>query len=449
MLTIISRPAMTRTRAMPALFTGAALINAAVTTASPVATIAAADRLGTGWGGLPNMAAIAGTGLGAALVTVVMSRQGRRAGLVLGYLAATVGAALAAFAVARDDIAGLGLGMLFLGLGNAGAGLSRYVAAELYPPQRHGFAISMLTWAGTVGAVGGPLLLGPTAAAAAAVGCAALLGPFLFAALAAGLAAIAAAGAPDALPHKRSQVKLRPLLAMPAVRSAFAVMATAQLVMVAVMTAAPLDMHLHGHTLSAVGAVLAAHTLGMFALSPLTGRLVDHLGTRSVMLSGLLTLTIAAALVAAGTHTALRAAALFLLGYGWNLCFIAGSTRLARNLPQAQRAQVEGAVDSGVWTVAAAAGLASTTVLAIGGYLALVGLAVTATLLPALLLKTERQGGAEDEPAPPRHRTARPRPYGDNRGEQAAGNLDVDRPFVAGIRRDDGRPKPATQPPGS
>jgi MFS family permease len=409
---------------MPALFTGTALINAAMATASAVATIVAADRLGAGWGGLPNVAAVAGTGLGALGLTLVMSRRGRRAGLVLGYLAATAGAALAALAVTRDDIAVLSLGMLLLGLGNAGAALSRYVAAELYPPHRQGFAIGMLTWAGTVGAVGGPLLLGPAALVATTLGGTAMLGPFLFAALAAGLAVLAAQGAPgavpqaapgavpqaapgavpqaapmdtgplgapDAGPHRR--FPLRHLLATPAVRSAFAVMATAQLVMVAIMTAAPLDMHLHGHELSAVGAVLSAHTLGMFALSPLTGRLVDRFGTRRVMLGGLFTLATAAILTASGTHAAPRAAALFLLGYGWNLCFIAGSARLARDLPDTHRVQVEGAVDSGVWTIAAAAGLASTAILAAGGYPALSGVAVAAIAVPAVLLLKRPMNG--------------------------------------------------------
>ena len=401
MQTIAAGAAKGRTRAMLALFIGTALSNAAMATASAVATIAAAEQLGTAWGGLPNMAGIAGTGFGALVLTVVMSRRGRRAGLVVGYLAATAGAAAAAYAVAHDDIAGLSVGMVLLGIGNAGAGLSRYAAAELYSPHRHGFAVGMLTWAGTVGAVGGSLLLGLMGAAATVIGGEALLGPFLFGTLAAGLAALAAVGAPTTTPAEHSPIRLRPLLARPDARSAFTVMATAQLVMVAVMTAAPLEMHMHGHTLVAVGTVLSAHMLGMFAPSPLTGRLVDRLGTRPVMLAGLFTLAVAAILTAAGTHTAPRAAALFLLGFGWNLCFIAGSVRLARNVARASRMQLEGAVESGVWAIAATAGLASTPVLTAGGYSALAGLAVTAIVIAALLLKTGSR--SRDHRSRPRH----------------------------------------------
>src|SRR5262249_59206925 len=73
-------------------------------------------------------------------------------------------------------------------------------------------------------------------------------------------------------------------------RTAAATMITAQLVMVAVMTAAPLSMHMHGADLGAVGAMLSAHTFGMFALAPLSGWLVDRFGARVVMAAGLATL---------------------------------------------------------------------------------------------------------------------------------------------------------------
>src|SRR5690606_39450953 len=66
-----------------------------------------------------------------------------------------------------------------------------------------------------------------------------------------------------------------------------AVMVTAQLVMVAVMTMTPVHMKEHGHTLTATGAVISAHIAGMYLPSPVTGRLVDALGARLVaMLAG-------------------------------------------------------------------------------------------------------------------------------------------------------------------
>jgi MFS family permease len=168
-------------------------------------------------------------------------------------------------------------------------------------------------------------------------------------------------------------------------------MATAQVVMVAVMTAAPLDMHMHGEGLGAVGMMLSAHTFGMFAFSPVTGWLLDRAGARAVMFGGLCTLVVATVLAATTPEgdALLRTAALFLLGYGWNLCFVGGSGRLARDLPAAARPGVEGAVDAAVWSIAAAASLASTLILAAGGYATLAWTACALIVVPAaLILKT-------------------------------------------------------------
>jgi MFS family permease len=139
-----------------------------------------------------------------------------------------------------------------------------------------------------------------------------------------------------------------------------------------------------------VGMTLSAHTLGMFALSPLTGRLLDSVGARVVMLAGLFTLVIAAVLTATVSESGVlpRAVALFLLGYGWNLCFVGGSGRLARDLPAGRRANVEGAVDAAVWSIAAVASLASTPALSAGGYAALAWAAGALAVLPALRLVT-------------------------------------------------------------
>ena len=372
---------------MPALFAGAAMMNAAMAAASAVSTLAAADELGPAWGAVPNTAGIVGTGIGAVALTRVMNRWGRRTGLVLGYVAAAAGAAIAATGVAAGHLGDLTFGMLLLGIGNAGAQLSRYAAAELYPAGRRGSAIGVVIWAGTIGAVGGPLLLAPSSRVVVGLGGAAFVGPFVFASLAAVVAVVAATGMPAGTARAGgSRLPLRALLGTHATRSALAVMATAQVVMVAVMTAAPVDMHLHGHGLGAVGTVLSAHTLGMFALSPLTGRLLDRFGSPPVMLGGLLTLAVAAGLAATMSQPSSRMVALFLLGYAWNLCFIGGSGRLASELPASERAHVEGTVDAAIWTIAAVGSLSSTVILSAGGYPVLAAAAGALTVIPAILL---------------------------------------------------------------
>ncbi len=389
------RPAAARTRPMAGLFAGAALMSAAMATASTVSTIMVADRLGTGWGGIANTAGVAGTGIGALLLTRLAARRGRAASLASGYLAATVGGAVAAVAVAAGDVAGLVVGMLLLGLGNAAAQLSRYAAADLHPADRRGRALGVIVWAGTLGAVGGPLLLAPAETLAQRLGWPGLTGPYAFALAATALAATAATWtAPRWVPGEPAPTPARGLLRAPSARGALAVMTTGQVVMVAVMTAAPLDMHRHGHGLGPIGLALSAHTLGMFALSPLTGRLVDRLGSGPVMVTGLVALVAACAAAASAPqdHAAARAAALFLLGYAWNLCFVGGSGALARDLPAGDRVRVEGTVDAAVWGAAAVASLGSTAVLAAGGYGLLAAGSGLLVLLPVVVLLGGRVG---------------------------------------------------------
>jgi MFS family permease len=401
------RTAPPRARALLALFAGAAAMNAAIATGSVVSTIAVADLLGTGWAGLPNTAAILATGAGALLLTRLMAASGRRTGLLAGYLVAAAGAVLATVALAgaatsRPLVVVLVVGgMLLVGLGNSAAQLSRYAAAELFPPERRGFAIGVVVWSGTVGAVGGPLLLRPAEDAARAAGWAAPAGPFAFVAVAAAVAGLAAAtlpaGArrePGAAPFGRGPAPLTAVLAAPAARTAFAVMATAQVVMVLVMTAVPLAMHHHGHGIGLVGVVLSAHTLGMFVLSPVTGRLLDLAGTRPVTLAGLALLVAGAVPVALVDSSRLTGIAVFGLGVGWNLCFVGGSAVLSREVPAADRAAVEGAVDAGVWTLAAAGSMAATGLLAAGGLGATALVAATLGALPAAALVTRPRAAA-------------------------------------------------------
>ncbi|MGW5646843.1 MFS transporter [Saccharopolyspora sp. NPDC003752] len=381
-----------RGRATRALCAGTVVMNAAMGIASAVSTIVAGAQLGTTWAAVPNTAGVIGTGLGALLLSRGMNRWGRRAGLLLGYGLAAAGGLAAALAAFHRDAVGLCVGLLLLGIGNAGAQLSRYAAAEMYPSHRRGQAIGVVVWAATLGAVGGPLLIAPTAALGGPLGWPGPVCAFLAAATCCALGVVAGFGAPAGAGVRDGVPGVRPgrLLRVPAARSALLVMASAQVVMVGIMTAAPLDMHHHGAGLGMVGAVLSAHTLGMFVLSPVTGRLVDRFGARPVMASGLAVLVLSSAVAAFGEGDPLRMVALFLLGYGWNLCFVGGSGQITRQLPAADRMQIEGAVDAAVWGAAAVASLASTAILAAGGFAALGVVGGVLAVLPLALLVRRR-----------------------------------------------------------
>jgi MFS family permease len=178
-------------------------------------------------------------------------------------------------------------------------------------------------------------------------------------------------------------------------RTALVALVTSQLVMTLIMTMTPYQLHAEGHGLETVGLVISAHTFGMFALSPLSGRLTDRFGANGMVFAGFSVLAAAGLLAAAIPEGgAALSIPLFLLGVGWNLAFVAGSSLLASEAPLGDRARLQGASDALVWATAAAASFVSGFVVltASYGFLAVAGagLAVALALVIALDTRSSR-----------------------------------------------------------
>jgi MFS family permease len=71
-----------------------------------------------------------------------------------------------------------------------------------------------------------------------------------------------------------------------------------------------------------------AHALGMFGLSIVNGALLDRIGRKAAIGAGAALLIAGSLLAPVSLMTAWLALALFLVGLGWNLCYIAGSSPL-------------------------------------------------------------------------------------------------------------------------
>jgi MFS family permease len=126
----------------------------------------------------------------------------------------------------------------------------------------------------------------------------------------------------------------------------------------------------HGHGLGATGLVIGLHVAAMFLPSPVTGRLADRYGSRPVAVGGGVALLGAGLLAAtAPVHSVgLLALALVLLGLGWNLGLLAGTTLVAGAVPLAGRARVQGRLDVAVALAGATGGLSSGFVVAGTGF---------------------------------------------------------------------------------
>ena len=404
-----------RRRTVWALVAGVALGSTGHIAAVTVATIAAKDIAGSSaWTGAPGAAVVLGAAVGAVALSQSMVRRGRRFGLVTGYALGVVGAFIGTAAVVLASLPLLLIGTFLIGFGNASNQLSRYAAADLVPPARHASAIGTVVWGATIGAVIGPNLAAPAGVIAEGLGLPVLSGAYLVPVVFVGAAALIsflllrpdpyalAYSSPSDLDgsDRSVSVSLASVLARPNVPVAIVALIAVQFVMVLIMTMTPLHMADHGHDLAAVGLVISGHTFGMFGLSPLSGRLSDRYGRVPVILAGLATVATAALLAAIAPPTGgvVLFLALFLLGYGWNLGYVAGSALLTSGLSLAERTRIQGLTDGLIWSSAAAASLGSGVVLAFASFAALGLLGAALVVVPFMIVLARRSAVAAARP---------------------------------------------------
>ncbi|GAA1744563.1 Major Facilitator Superfamily protein [Dietzia kunjamensis subsp. schimae] len=406
-----------------------------------VGALLAEDLLGgPGLSGLPSALFTGGSALAAIAVGKLSQARGRRPGLAAGFAVGALGAVGIVAATALESLPLLFLSFVIYGSGTATNLQARYAGADLATDATRARSLSYVLLGTTAGAVAGPNLVGPTGVVAEALGLAPLAGPFLLAAAAYGGAALvislllrpdpllearrmeiaaaeaaltsssssstpspssspspaaeAAAPAADSERHAVAPVPTRIWTAD--VITGVVVMALTQFVMVGLMTMTPVHMRAHDHTVTVVGVVISLHVAAMFLPAPLSGLLVDKFGTRAVAVSAGLVLLAAGGLAALAPpqSTALVALALILLGLGWSLGLVAGTTVLTTSVPTTVRASVQGQADVAVALSGAAGGLLSGLVFAwidfrgLGFTLAALSLVVVAAVRPRTARRT-------------------------------------------------------------
>ena len=374
----------TRRRLQTSLILGVGLGSTGYIAAITVATIVAKDLSGgSAFAGLPGAAIVLGSATASQLLSRFMVRHGRRAGLTLGYGIGAAGAVGAGAAVILGSFPLFLLSTVFMGCANASNQLSRYTAADMYDETKRATAIGLVVWGSTFGAVVGPNLVTIAGDAAEIFSLPRLAGtygvPIIFVTAAALLTLVSLRPVPASLaPVTVAETpgggaSVAQIVVRPRVFAAIIALVIGQVVMVLVMTMTPLHMADHGHGLDAVGLVISGHTFGMFALSPLSGRLASRFGTPLVIAAGLAVLAFSSALAAVAPPDGgvILFVALFLLGWGWNLGFVAGSALLTEGLSVSERTRLQGVTDALIWSSAAAAALGSGVVVAAASYTAL------------------------------------------------------------------------------
>ena len=395
------------------LFLSQGLSSAGFIAAFTVNALVAVDLTGrTAMAGVPGALYVLGQACGAVIWGFSMERIGRRRALALGQVIGVIGSAIAMAAVVdRSFVFFLG-GLVLVGVARSAVDLGRFAAAEVHLPTERGRAISNVVLGSTVGAVFGPLLVGPTGQLALWAGFAELAGPY---GVGCGVLALAAALIfsglrpdprdigrelarfhPDSVPVQTTR-SLMEILRQPGVIVAMTSVVFAQLVMMVPMSITSVHMKAHQHPLTAVSIVISAHTLGMFAFSLISGRLTDRWGRSPVIILGSAVMILSCLMAMPSISLVPLLAALFLLGLGWNFAYVAGSTLLADQLSPGERAKTQGCNDLLLNLASAASQIGSGVVYASGGFgIMSLGAAAAAIIPLALAIWWQVTGSLEN-----------------------------------------------------
>ncbi|MEO7398565.1 MAG: MFS transporter, partial [Ilumatobacteraceae bacterium] len=350
-------------RTLRVLSAGQVIGAAALASAVTVGAFVIQGILGqdTPWAGVATAMVTTGTGFMAQMLSRLMQRRGRRAGLQLGYGLAVIGGLLGAGGAEFESLPLFLCGLFLYGNGQAANLLARYAATDLAEPAGRSQAMSRIVFASTFGAVLGPLLIGPAEHVGQAwFGLEKYTGPWLFGStfftvamintslrlrpdpliVAGGLSVRAPEGPPI-----RITTTIASIIGRPAARLAVLAMIISQVTMVAVMAMTPVHLKLHNHE-GVSQYVVSVHIAGMYAFSPLVGRYCDRRGRVPAIFLGAVLLVVSTLLAAvSGGVEQLLFPSLWILGLGWNFGLIGGSNLLIDSVSTSERVAVQGAAD--------------------------------------------------------------------------------------------------------
>ncbi len=298
-----------------------------------------------------------------------MRRLGRRNAYFIGAMVGALGGLLAAAGIIISAFALFCLGTFMAGFYTAYVQSYRFAAADGLAGPARAKAISTVLIGGLLAAIIGPQLViwtrdtlpgAPFAGSfLSQVVLAALALPVLFL-----LRKPKSAGGQDG-PGGRS---LSQILRMPRFMLSVAAGVVSYGLMTFVMTAAPLAMVGHGHSIDAAALGIQWHVLAMFGPSFFTGRLMARFGKERVTAVGLVLIAFSAMVALSGADIAHFWLCLILLGIGWNFGFIGATAMVTDCHSAAERGKAQGANDFLVFGVVACASFFSGNLLHASGW---------------------------------------------------------------------------------
>ncbi len=288
-----------------------------------------------------------GLAVGTLPAAFVMRQIGRRNGYLLGAGFGMAAGLVAAFGIFSASFLIFCFGTFIAGFYAAYVQSYRFAATDAATGELKAKAISWVMIGGLIAAIIGPQLVIWTRDAVPGTP---YVGSFLSQAALALMAVpvLLLLRTPKATKTGNVQDTGRPLiriLMMPRYVLAVAAGVVSYGLMVFVMTAAPIAMVGHGHSVDHAALGIQWHVLAMFAPSFVTGHLMARFGKERITALGLLLIAVSAVFALAGLQLVHFYVSLILLGIGWNFGFIGATAMVTDCHSEAERGKAQGAND--------------------------------------------------------------------------------------------------------
>lgn len=278
-------------------------------------------------------------------VSMLMGKFGRRPMFLIGALCAFIGCLIIAFSILSKSFSLFILGSILLGFSQANQQFYRYAAADNVSSNLKSKAISLVLAGGVIAAIVGPEIskysfdFFPNYI---------YLASYLFAALIQILNFIILVFIKIEKP-KLNQNPIRPLSSILFQKQLIIAILAAAIgysLMSFIMTATPLQIvNVCKLGDEASASVIQWHVIAMFTPSFFTGFIIMKLGSRKVMMIGVLIYIVSISFAIIGQTFQHFWMSLFLCGLGWNFLYVGGSDVIAKSALPEERAKVQGVTD--------------------------------------------------------------------------------------------------------
>jgi MFS family permease len=151
----------------------------------------------------------------------------------------------------------------------------------------------------------------------------------------------------------------------------------------------------HHHMQSDVFNVISLHIVGMYALVLVIGALVDRIGRRQSLVSGLAIMAVSTVMLAWVVSIPATMLSLFLLGLGWNVSYVAATTELVAHATPVERGRLVGVTDLAAGLLGAGLALLGGAAYTEWGVAAVAIGATAAVVAPALAILLARRPPAQ------------------------------------------------------